>query len=106
MKQHSTRYPPYARQIHQEWTRQISESSESKVEVIYGRKAANAILLDPQVKSAPMPLWGEYSGIILFLLHEEIFQNAEQGHKFRRALIYARHPQNLFFEKAGSAYLF
>jgi hypothetical protein len=67
----STSYPQHVRQAHKEWTRQISESSEAKVEVVYGGKATRAIMTDPEVKMTPLPLWGEYSGMILFLIHEE-----------------------------------
>lgn len=88
----STRYPLFVRQAHQEWTGQISESSEAKVEVVYGLKAARAIMTDRNLKTTPLPLWGEYSGIIFILLHETNFQNAQQEYKFRRIMVFAYHP--------------
>ena len=101
----STRYPLFVRQAHQEWTGQISESSEAKVEVVYGLKAARAIMTDRNLKTTPLPLWGEYSGIILILLHETNFQNAQQEYKFRRIMVFAYHPQRLFHDHINCRYV-
>ena len=92
-------YPLEVRKIHKEWTRQIWESSEAKVEVVYGRKASKAIITDPNIKSTPIALWGEFSGVIIHLIHEESFRNAQPRFKFRKVIIYVNHPQNLFWAR-------
>lgn len=101
----STRYPPFVRQAHQEWTSQISESSEAKVEVVYGLKTVRAIMTDQNFETTPLPLWGEYSGIILILLHETNFQNAQQEYKFRRIMVFAYHPQRLLNDHINGRYV-
>jgi hypothetical protein len=92
-------YPSEVRKIHKEWTRQIWESSEAKVEVVYGQKAAKAIITDPNIKSTPVALWGEFSGVIIHLIHEESFRNSQAGFKFRKVIIHANHPQHLFWAR-------
>ena len=52
----STRYPLLVQETQKEWTLQISESSEAKVEVVCGEKAMRAILTDPKVRTTPLPL--------------------------------------------------
>ena len=101
----STRYPQHVQQTHKEWTRQISESSEAKVEVVYGAKAIRAIMTDPEVKMTPLPLWGEYSGMILLLIHEENFRNAQDRYKFRKIMVRAYHPQRLFVDPVDGQYV-
>ncbi|OCK94929.1 uncharacterized protein K441DRAFT_677154 [Cenococcum geophilum 1.58] len=100
----STIYPPYVRQAHKEWTRQISESSEAKVEVVYGRKATDAILTDPEVRTTPLPLWGQYSGMILILIHESNFRNSQSQYEFRKIMVCAFHPQRLFTDPADGVF--
>lgn len=79
-------YPLEVRMAHKEWTRQIWESLEAKVEVVYGQKAFKAIITDSTIKSTPVPLWGELSGVPIHLIHEESFRNAQVGFKYRRLL--------------------
>jgi len=90
-------YPSEVRNIHRAWTRQIWESPEAKVEVVYGLKATKAIIAYPSIKSTPVALWGEFSGVIIHLIHEESFRNAQAEFKFRKVIIHARHPQHLFY---------
>jgi hypothetical protein len=49
-------YPHKVLQVHEDLTRQISESSEAKVEVVYGEKAKRAITCNPKIKFTPLPL--------------------------------------------------
>ena len=98
-------YPLEVRKIHEEWTRQIWESSEAKVEVVYGRKASKAIITDPNIKSTPVALWGEFSGVIIHLIHEESFRNAQAGYKFRKVIIHVNHPQHLFYARENDPVL-
>jgi hypothetical protein len=98
-------YPHKVLQIHEELTRRISESSEAKVEVVYGRKAQRAIMFNPEIKLTPLPLWNEYTGIIIHFIHESSFRNAQKGYKFRRAIIFAHHPQKLFHDIIGGPFV-
>lgn len=50
-------YPHKVLQIHEELTRRISESSEAKFEVLYGRIAQQAIMCNPEIKLTQLPLW-------------------------------------------------
>jgi hypothetical protein len=52
----STRYPRTVRQVHQQLTRDIFESSEAKVEVVYGQKALKSIFTDSTMETTPLPL--------------------------------------------------
>ena len=70
----------------------------AKIEVIYGRKVEKALICDAELKMTPLHLWGEYSGIILHLLHETNFRNAQADYVFRKICILAHHPQRLFFD--------
>jgi hypothetical protein len=94
--QGATRYPQSVREVHKRYVRQIFESSESKVEVIYGTKAPQAILTDPSMEMAPFSLWGDYSGTIIFLIFEKSCQNAQMEFIFRKVLLPVYHPQRLF----------
>lgn len=94
-------YPAEVRKVHADWTRQIWESSEAKVELIYGQKALRAIMADSTIKTTPLPLWDEHSGVILHLVHEESFWNAQAGFRFRKILIFVHHPQYLFYARKG-----
>jgi hypothetical protein len=44
----------------------------------------------------PFPLWGDYEGVILFLVFEKCCYNAQMEFTFRKVLVPAYHPQNLF----------
>ena len=92
-------------QIHEELTRRISESSEAKVEVVYGQKAQRAIMCSPEFKLTALPLWNEYAGIIIHFIHELGFPNAQESYMFRRAIVFAHHPQRLFYDKTDSLFV-
>lgn len=49
-----------------------------------------------------LPLWGEYHGLFLGLLHETNFSNKQDGYRFRKVILFASHPQHLFYEKKQS----
>src|SRR2546423_1859777 len=57
------------------------------------------------MKKTVLPLWGEYSGLVLLLIHEESCRNAQPGLMFRKILVLGHHPQRLFYEHIGSHYL-
>lgn len=48
-----------------------------------------------------LPLWGELDGVFLFLVHESNFRNRDPRYKFRRVLLFASHPQHIFYQQAG-----
>jgi hypothetical protein len=78
---------------------------EAKVEVIYGKKAMQLLVTDSKVQITPLPLWGDYTGVVLYLLHEDNFDNAQEGYTFRRAALSAYHPQRLFYDTANGAFV-
>jgi hypothetical protein len=96
----SAQYPSGVLQAHADWTEQILESSEAKVEVVYGKKAQTPILANKA--HTPLPLWGEFEGVLLLLLEESNFRNAQEGYRFRKVIVCVAHPQHLFYQTAGS----
>lgn len=49
-----------------------------------------------------LPLWGALSHVFLFLVHESNFGNQDKSYRFRRVLLFACHPQRLYYEPIGS----
>ncbi|KAK5452775.1 hypothetical protein LTS15_006923 [Exophiala xenobiotica] len=49
-----------------------------------------------------LPLWGALSDVFLFLVHESNFSNQDETYRYRRAILFACHPQRLFYEPVGS----
>jgi hypothetical protein len=45
---------------------------------------------------------GEFEGILLFLAHESNYGNANHQYSFRRAILFASHPQRLFYTPRGA----
>jgi len=93
-------YPQEVVAVHEDFTRRIIESSSAKVEIIYGQVAQKRILATMEVTL--LPLWGEYYGLFLGLLHETNFSNKQDGYRFRKVILFASHPQHLFYEKRQS----
>jgi hypothetical protein len=100
----STKYPPFVREVHRKFARDIMESSEAKVEIVYGKKAREAIMMDSSLEKTPLPLWGPYHGTILILIHESSFKNS-QWYRFRKVIVCAHHPERLFHDKIEGLYL-
>jgi hypothetical protein len=86
---------------HEEFTHQILASSAAKVEVVYGRAVQKRIL--QTMTCYVLPLWGRFSGILLVLVYESNFNNAEEGFMFRKVIFFATHPQRMFYEREGSS---
>jgi hypothetical protein len=95
-------YPKVVIQSHERFTHRIGESTEAKVEVIYGAKVKDRIFKRQDRKFTILPLWGPWEGVLLYLDHESNFNNHEEGHKFRRANVFPYHPQKLFYESPDS----
>jgi hypothetical protein len=72
---------------------------------VYGQKAFKAIITDPNIKTTPLPLWGEFSGVLIHIVHKESFRNAQAGFKYRKIVIFAHHPQHLFWARRGDSRL-
>lgn len=93
-------YPEAVLSAHEAFTHQIMSSSAARVEVIYGQHVQRRIL--KTMRCSLLPLWGPYSGVFLVLLYESNFSNADKDFMFRRVLLFATHPQRLFYEPPGS----
>ena len=65
----------------------------AKVELIYGDKIRTRIMR--HCKYTPLPLWGPFEGVILFLAREGNYRNADSRYKFRRTVLFVSHPQSL-----------
>ena len=94
-------YPQTVIDAHEEFTRQLMASSAAKVEIVYGRIVQRRIL---QTMSCDiLPLWGPINEILLFLVHENNFNNADKAFLYRKVLLFATHPQRMFYESRGSS---
>lgn len=94
-----TTYPTNVLNAHEEFTRRILESSAAKVEIVYGKAVQKRIL--ETMKTTVIPLWGHFQGVFLFLLHEVNFQNHDERYMFRKVLLFAAHPQHMFYQRRG-----
>lgn len=68
-------------------------------------KTLKPLLNESQIKIAPLPLWGDYDGVMLYLMHETNFGNAQGGYKFRKIVLSAYHPERLMHDKPGGFYI-
>ena len=94
-------YPQNVLDCHDEFTRRVTESSEAKVEVVYGTPVEQYLRRQFRGTSTTLPLWGPYDGISITLVHEEAFRNQQQEFKFRKILLFARHPNRMFYAPRG-----
>ena len=49
-----------------------------------------------------LPLWGHFGRILLDLVYESNFNNAEKTFTYRKFMLFATHPQRMFYEPKGS----
>ncbi len=94
------KYPEAALAAHEDRTRHIMAFSAAKVEVVYGRVVQARIL--QTMRCTMLPLWGRWNGIFLVLVHENNFDNQDEAYKYRRVMLFATHPQHMFYEQRGS----
>ena len=94
-------YPQAVTKAHEDFTHQIMASSAAKVETVYGRAVQKRIL--QMMQCCLLPLWDHFSGVLLVLVYESNFHNAEKGIKFRKAILFVTHPQRMFYEQKGSS---
>lgn len=45
--------------------------------------------------------WGRFANVVLYFVHEDNFENKQQGHYFRKVLLFATHSQRMFYEPEG-----
>ena len=95
-------YPQAVLLAHETFTHGIEGSSEAKVEVVYGAKVQKRLLRRPDARYAILPLWGDCKGILLFLAYESNYENANIRYNFRRAILFAAHPQRMFYTPRGA----
>lgn len=91
------KYPEDVIQCHEAFVQTVRESSEAKVEIVHGAKVRERIFRCPSFDFEVLPLWGKYKGVSIVLDHESNYRNAEPGHKYRRIIVFAVHPQRFFF---------
>ena len=94
-------YPQAVISAHEEFTHQIMASSAAKVEVVYGHAVQKRIL--QTTTCYVLPLWDSFSGILPVLVYKNNFNNAEEGLMFRKVIVFATHPQRMFYEREGSS---
>lgn len=93
----SENYPEAVVRCHETFVRKIRESSEAKVEVIHGKAVKDWMNGRPSYRYDMLSLWAEYDGVDIALEHELNFENAQPGHRYRRILVFVRHPNRLFY---------
>lgn len=96
-------YPNSILECHETFTRQNLETLEAKVIIIYGSKLQQRILGNANLLSTVLPLWGWLKDVSLLLDHEVNYKNADPRFKLGRVLLFAVHPQRLFYEPRNSA---
>ena len=89
-------YPTQIIDRHEALTRQILESSQAKVIIIYGKKVQERIMGDPDYKLTILPLWDPLDGYYIAIDHKINYKNADKEFIVRRILLFAAHPQRLF----------
>jgi hypothetical protein len=100
----SESYETYPKQVidcHENWTQDICASATAKVEIMCGLHVQRRVLKRWTITI--LPLWGALSDVFLFLVHESNFGNQDKIYRFRRVLLFACHPQRLYYEPVGSA---
>ena len=83
-------YPEDITRCHEAYLQQVRESMEAKVEVVYGTPAKERMLQKQGFKFDILPLWGE---IYITSDRESNYSNPQQGHQYRRVIIFVAHPQ-------------
>ena len=93
-------YPENVVECHEQFIQKIMESSHARIEAVYGRQVQVRVLHSGP-KITAIPLWGSFANIVLYFVHEDNFGNKQPGHCFRIVLLFATHPQRMFYEREG-----
>jgi hypothetical protein len=97
-------YPPQVLQAHEDFAYGILAPTHSVVVVVvvvvvvYGSHVQERILRSQRIKKTVVSIWGEYSDVLLVLTHENSFENEEEHYSFRGIVVFASHPQCLFYQ--------
>jgi hypothetical protein len=94
-------YPEEVVRCHEAFIQKVRESMEAKVEVVYGTPVKEKMLQKQAYKLDLLPLWGEYEDVYIILDRESNYSNAQQGHRYRRVIVFVTHPQRFFYPKQG-----
>jgi hypothetical protein len=95
------KYPDDVVKCHEAFIQTARESMEAKVEVVYGAAVRDRMLQRQGYKFDLLPLWGECDDIYIILDRESNYSNAQQGHRYRRIIVFVAHPQRFFYPKPG-----
>lgn len=95
-------YPEAVIQSHEAFTQQILDASQAKVIVLYGKKVQERIMGNPKRNITVLPLWDKFEDHFIALDHEENYTNNDTSFTLRRILLFAAHPQRLFYEPLRS----
>ena len=57
---------------------------------------------NPNYDLTLLPLWDTLEGNFIALDHEKNYKNADERFRVRRVLVFATHPQRLFYEPVAS----
>ncbi|KAL8745041.1 MAG: hypothetical protein Q9190_002790 [Brigantiaea leucoxantha] len=93
-------YPQDVIRAHEDFTWYLMAFSAAKVEIVYGRVVQERIL--KKMECTVLPLWARFSGVLLILIHESNFDNAERQYKYRKIMLFVAHPHRMFYEQRGS----
>lgn len=83
-----TRYPKHILACHEDWLGKIRAKMSAYVEIGYGRAVENRMLQTLDLE--PLQLWGEHTGINLYL---EWGMPEGASKKLKRIIVFAIHPQ-------------
>ena len=57
---------------------------------------------NPNYDLTLLPLWDTLEGHFIALDYEKNYKNADESFRVRRVLVFAAHPQRLFYKPVGS----
>ena len=93
-------YPQNVLKTHGDFIYRLLASSAAKVKIVYGKPAQRHML--QAMKMTAILLWGPFKGVIIFLLHEENFQNQDSNYMFRKVLLFVAHQQKMLYQRQMS----
>ena len=96
-------YPEAIIQCHEILVQKIRDSSEAKVEIVHGEAVKLWMEKRPSYNYDVLSLWSSFKGINITLESETNFQNAQPEHRYRRILVFVRHPNRLFYRSASAS---
>ena len=99
-------YPRSIIERHETFIRRICESIEAKVVILLRLQVTTSGFLGMPTSNSSFCAFGIGSKAYFFSLdHESNYENANTMFRLRRVLLFAVHPQRIFYEPRGSATL-